>query len=195
MSSLLKVWIIFWLTAFPFREMASDENESFASQRPSKTGFVVCFNVPLNKSAFVLRSSKVPKPEKSTFKVTVQNLAEIKLVVETFSKIMNAKTFPMYLQGDVGVHKRLESSPSISGRTRSTSGSCSSWIASVSASCSKMWTVAIPGKGRSNCRKQTTSERFPGLFELSKLENNFANGFFSFWTYFHSFVSRILESK
>ena len=142
--------------------MASDENESFASQRPSKTGFVVCFNVPLNKSAFVLRSSKVPKPEKSTFKVTVQNLAEIKLVVETFSKIMNAKTFPMYPQGDVGVHKRLESSPS------------------VSASCSKMWTVAIPGKGRSNCRKQTTSERFPGLFELSKLENNFANGFFSF---------------
>ena len=119
----------------------------------------------------------------------------IKFVVETFSKIMNAKTFPMYLQGDVGVHKRLESSPSISGRTRSTSGSCSSWIASVSASCSKMWTVAIPGKGRSNCRKQTTSERFPGLFELSKLENNFANGFFSFWTYFHSFVSRILESK
>ena len=114
--------------------MASDENESFASQRPSKTGFVVCFNVPLNKSAFVLRSSKVPKPEKSTFKVTVQNLAEIKFVVETFSKIMNAKTFPMYLQGDVGVHKRLESSPSISGRTRSTSGSCSSWIASVSAS-------------------------------------------------------------
>ena len=106
--------------------MASDENESFASQRPSKTGFVVCFNVPLNKSAFVLRSSKVPKPEKSTFKVTVQNLAEIKFVVETFSKIMNAKTFPMYLQGDVGVHKRLESSPSISGRTRSTSGSCSS---------------------------------------------------------------------